>query len=63
MIIHANVTIQESMVARIGSNVSAVQIVRRGLPARRVLLAREVQLVPKVFLEPEARLVHKVLKA
>lgn len=55
MIIHANVTIQKSMAARIENNVAAVQIVRRGQQARRVRLAREVQLVPRVFLESEAR--------
>ena len=55
MIIHANVTIPKSMVARIGSNIAAVQIVRRDLQARRVRLAREVQLVPREFLESEVR--------
>ena len=55
MIIHVNATIQKSMVARIGSNVAAVRIVRRDLQARRGPLAREVQLVPKVFLESEVR--------
>ena len=55
MIIHANVTIHKSMVIRIGSNVAAVQIVRRDLQARRGRLAREVQLVHKVFLDSEGR--------
>ena len=55
MIIHANGTIQKIMVAWTGSNVAAVQIVRRDLPARRDRLGREVQQVPKVFLESEAR--------
>ncbi|MBQ8359068.1 MAG: hypothetical protein IJX37_04025 [Oscillospiraceae bacterium] len=55
MIIHVNVTIQKSVVARIGSNVAAEQIVRRDLQAHRVRLAREVQLVPREFLESEAR--------
>lgn len=63
MIIHANVTIQKSMVAQIGSNVAAVQIVHRDLQARRDRLAREVQPVPRVFLESEVRLVRKVPKA
>lgn len=55
MIIHVSVTIQKSIVARIESNVAAVQIVRQDLQARRVQLAREVQLVPKEFLESEVR--------
>ena len=56
MIIRASVTIQKSIAVRIGSNVAAaVQIVRQDLQARRVRLAQEVQLVPKVFLESEVR--------
>ena len=49
MIIHANDTIQKSMVARIGSNVAAIQIVRRDLQVRRVLQVKQVPLAPKVL--------------
>ena len=55
MIIRVNVTIQKSMVARSGSNVVAVQIVRQDLQVRRDRLVREVLSGPKVFLESEVR--------
>ena len=63
MIIHANVTIQKSMAAQIGSNAASAQIVRRDLQVRRVPLVREVQLVPREFPESEVRSVRKVPKA
>ena len=55
MIIHANATIQKSMVARIGSNIAVAPIARRDLQARRVLWGHGGQQVPKVFPESEAR--------
>ena len=61
MIILVNDTIQKNTVAQIGSN-AAVQIVRRDLPVRRVLLAREVLPVPKEFPESEVPWVRKVLR-
>ena len=63
MIIHASVTIQESIAARIGNHATAVQIARRDRLVPRVRLAPEVLLAHKVFRESEARWVRKVLKA
>ena len=57
MTIPANVTIQKSMVARIGSNVAAVQIVHRDLLAHKGLPVLPVPLVHK------AQQVKRVLSA
>ena len=62
MIIHANVTIPKTMDVGKGRSVTVVRAAHRDQPVRRARLVQGGRLVPRVFLEQEARLVHRVLK-